>query len=60
MEYWKISGILEIPSRHDYLSGGNPTVADAILDRLVGGSNRIELKGESMRKMRAKNKTSIA
>jgi DNA replication protein DnaC len=45
---------------HDYLSGGNPTVADAILDRLVSGSNRIELKGESMRKMRAKNKTSIA
>jgi len=45
---------------HDYLSGGNPTVADAILDRLVGGSNRIELKGESMRKMRAKHKASIA
>jgi DNA replication protein DnaC len=45
---------------HDYLSGGNPTVADAILDRLVSGSNRIELKGESMRKMRAKNKTDIA
>lgn len=45
---------------HDYLSGGNPTVADAILDRLVSGSNRIELKGESMRKMRAKNKADIA
>jgi len=45
---------------HDYLSGGNPTVADAILDRLVSGSNRIELKGESMRKMRAKNNTDIA
>lgn len=45
---------------HDYLSGGNPTVADAILDRLVSGSNRIELSGESMRKMRAKNKTDIA
>lgn len=45
---------------HDYLSGGNPTVADAILDRLVSGSNRIDLKGESMRKIRAKNKSSIA
>jgi DNA replication protein DnaC len=44
---------------HDYLSGGNPTVA-AILDRLVSGSNRIEIKGESMRKMRAKNKTDNA
>lgn len=35
---------------HDYLSGGNPTVTDAILDRLVSGSNRIALTGESMRK----------
>ena len=34
---------------HDYLSGGNPTVADAILDRLVSGSYRIDIKGESMR-----------
>ena len=38
---------------HDYLSGGNPTVADAILDRLVGGAIRINLKGDSMRKMRS-------
>jgi hypothetical protein len=28
-----------------YLSGGNPTVADAILDRLVSGAHRLELKG---------------
>lgn len=45
---------------HDYLSGGNPSVADAILDRLVSGSNRIELKGESMRKMRAKKNSFAA
>ena len=32
---------------------GNPTIADAVLDRLVHGANRIELKGESMRKPRA-------
>lgn len=38
---------------HDYLSGGNPTVADAILDRLVSGALRISLKGDSMRKMRS-------
>lgn len=38
---------------HDYLKGGNPTVADAILDRLVSGTLRLQLKGESMRKLRA-------
>lgn len=31
---------------------GDPTVADAILDRLVHQSHRLELKGESMRKNR--------
>ena len=30
---------------------GDATVADAILDRLVHGAHRIELKGESMRKL---------
>ncbi len=29
---------------------GEPTIADAIMDRLVNGSYRINLKGESMRK----------
>ena len=29
---------------------GEPTVADAILDRLLHGSHRIELRGESLRK----------
>ncbi len=29
---------------------GEPTMVDAILDRLIHGSHRIELKGESMRK----------
>ncbi|HNU67147.1 MAG TPA: IS21-like element helper ATPase IstB [Methylotenera sp.] len=38
---------------HDYLKGGNPTIADATLDRLVSGTIRIQLKGESMRKVRA-------
>ena len=31
---------------------GDATVADAILDRLIHGAHRIELKGESMRKRR--------
>lgn len=37
---------------HDLV--GNPTVADALLDRLVHGAYRIELEGESMRKIRAR------
>ncbi|OPE12301.1 transposase, partial [Pseudomonas aeruginosa] len=35
---------------------GDPTLADAILDRLVHNAYRIHLKGESMRK-RAKKLT---
>jgi DNA replication protein DnaC len=34
----------------------DPTVADAILDRVVHQAHRISLKGESMRKLRAKQK----
>ena len=33
---------------------GDPTVADAILDRLVHNAHRIDLDGESMRKKKAK------
>jgi len=33
---------------------GDPTLADAILDRLVHNAYRINLKGESMRKRQAK------
>lgn len=47
-----ITSQLPVDRWHDYLSGGNPTVADAILDRLVSGSQRLALKGESMRKKR--------
>jgi len=52
-----ITSQLPVNRWHDYLSGGNPTVADAILDRLVSGANRIELEGESMRKLRGKGKS---
>jgi len=38
---------------HDLI--GDPTVADAILDRLVHNAHKIELKGESMRKKRGKD-----
>ena len=37
---------------HDILS--DPTLADAIMDRLVHNAYRIELKGESMRKSKSK------
>jgi DNA replication protein DnaC len=48
-----IASQLPVDTWHAYL--GEPTLADAILDRLVHQSHRIELKipGESMRKPRA-------
>jgi DNA replication protein DnaC len=47
-----IASQLPVDTWHAYL--GEPTLADAILDRLVHQSHRIELKipGESMRKSR--------
>jgi len=45
-----ITSQLPVEQWHDYL--GEPTVADAILDRLVHRSHRIELRGESMRKLK--------
>lgn len=39
---------LPITSWHEYLS--DPTVADALLDRLLSHAHRLELKGESMRR----------
>ena len=46
-----IASQLPVSQWYDYLN--NPTVADAILDRVVH-SHRIELEGESMRKLRSK------
>ena len=50
-----ITSQLPVDRWHDYLSGGNPTMADAILDRLVSGAHRMELKGESMRRLRGRS-----
>ena len=33
---------------------GEPTIADAILDRIIHNAHRIELKGDSMRRKSAK------
>ena len=46
-----IASQLPVKHWHDYI--GEATLADAILDRLVHGSHRLELKGGSMRKARA-------
>ena len=43
----------QVPVEHWHKHIGNPTIADAVLDRLVHGAHRLELKGESMRKLRA-------
>jgi DNA replication protein DnaC len=37
---------------HEYIN--EPTLADAILDRLIANNHRIELKGESLRKKQVK------
>ena len=43
----------QVPIDRWYEIVGNPTLADAILDRIMHNSHRIELKGESLRKQRA-------
>ena len=40
----------QLPVDRWYEIIGNPTIADAILDRLIHNAYRIELRGESMRK----------
>lgn len=47
-----ITSQLPVETWHEYLA--DPTLADAILDRLVHHSHRIALKGESMRKREPK------
>ncbi len=43
-----VTSQLPVKAWHDYL--GEPTVADALLDRLLNNAHRLELCGESMRK----------
>ena len=44
----------QLPIEHWHEMIPNPTIADAILDRLVHNAHRLILKGESMRKTAAK------
>jgi DNA replication protein DnaC len=49
-----ISSQMPVEKWHDII--GDPTIADAVLDRVVHNSHPITMKGESMRKLQAKNK----
>ena len=40
----------QLPLAHWHEAIGNPTLADAILDRLIHNAHKIQLKGDSMRK----------
>ena len=42
-----------LPVEHGHAAIGEPTLADAILDRLVHNAYKIALKGDSMRKRQA-------
>jgi DNA replication protein DnaC len=46
-----ITSQLPLAAWHEWL--GEPTLADAILDRIVHGAHKIALKGESLRRSRA-------
>ena len=46
----------QLPVNFWYEVIGEKTIADAILDRIVHDAHRIELKGESLRKTRDKQK----
>ena len=46
----------QLPVKHWHEMIGNPTLADAILDRLVHNAYTIELKGDSLRKASAKKR----
>jgi DNA replication protein DnaC len=43
----------QLPVKEWYAYLGNATIADAMMDRLIYSAHRIELKGESMRKVMA-------
>jgi DNA replication protein DnaC len=49
-----ITSQLPIDQWHEYL--GEPTIADAVLDRLVHSAHRLEIRGESMRKLKGTQK----
>jgi DNA replication protein DnaC len=49
-----VSSQIPMGKWHDII--GDPTIADAVLDRLIHNAHTITMKGESMRKLLSKNK----
>jgi DNA replication protein DnaC len=47
----------QIPVDHWHGLIGDPTLADAILDRIVHNAHRIQLRGDSLRKKKAQENT---
>jgi DNA replication protein DnaC len=43
----------QVPVDHWHEHIGNPNIADSVLDRLVHGAHRLDLQGESIRKLKA-------
>ena len=43
----------QLPTTHWHEAIGAPTLADAILDRLLHNAHKLQIKGESMRKKQA-------
>jgi DNA replication protein DnaC len=52
-----VTSQLPVPSWHEWIA--DPTLGDAILDRLVHNAHRIELKGESMRRRAARRAVAV-
>ena len=47
--------VSQLPVKNWHTIIGDPTIADAICDRIIHNAHRIELKGESVRKIYAKH-----
>ena len=45
----------QLPATNWHEVIGNPTIADAICDRIIHNAHRIELKGDSVRKIYTNN-----
>ena len=57
--YWRIQlkwSLSKLSVTSWYEAVGEPTVADAILDRIVHTAHQIELTGESVRKIKGNRK----
>ena len=52
-----VTSQLPVSAWHTWIA--DPTLGDAILDRLVHGAHRIELKGESMRRRAARRAVAV-